>query len=116
MIKWLTSPESQADAHYWASVFAGHMVIGMALWMLTGTVWLYFVWELIQLAFFKAEVWDSILDLVAATLGAMVAAAIWANDAQQVFLLSFVALCVAIAGILKREASLRSNPSRRPRR
>lgn len=115
MIKWLTSPESQADAHYWASVFAAHMVIGMALWMLTGSVWLYFVWEVIQLAFFKADVWDSILDFIAATLGAMVAAAIWANDVQQFYLLFTVSICVALAGIVKREVSLRQDPSRRTR-
>lgn len=106
----LRSPEAQQDPHYWVSVFAGHCLVGLILWVLLGSVALVALvyalgWEAIQLALFDADPWDCLLDWAAVVLGALGAMALWHNDAQLLRATVAAGLIIAASGALVRMPS-----------
>lgn len=102
MLKDLLKPESQSDPHHWAATLLAHAMIGVGLWLLTGSVLLvavgYAAWELIQ----RGSVWDSILDWCGVVCGVGVVA--YAVNGHRVEAAAcFVAvLIVGIVGWFKR--------------
>lgn len=85
-----STPEAQADAYTWAAVLLAHAMIGAGLTALLtaliGRAWraavmvsaLYgLIWEGGQLRLSGGGVWDSALDWVAVSCGAILCAAIW---------------------------------------
>ena len=102
----LFQPEAQPTAHYWSATFGGHLAIGIPLWMafawadpvlaVIAAAGLYIAaWEIPSLIWHgvtPALVWDSILDAVGVTMGAMTAAYLWTGGYWQA-----VAACGAAA-------------------
>ena len=94
----LASPEAQRDPHYWTTTFLSHTWVGLALWCAVGTlaVALYALWEVVQLAFFRAKFWDSVLDWVAVCFGVLLAYSLW-NQAITTTTACVLSLLVIIA-------------------
>lgn len=103
----LSSPEAQKDPHYWASVFAGHCVVGLILWVILGKVLLVALvyalcWEAVQFFLYDADPWDCMLDWVAVVLGAVGASALWNNDGPLLAGCIVAGLLIAAAGAVVR--------------
>lgn len=84
-------PDAHNDnPHYWLAVFGGHASIGLALWLacMWGGVWvavfsasmLYAAFEAWQARQWSPLIWDSVLDWVGVTFGAMAGAFLWSHD------------------------------------
>ena len=85
MIRDLLTAEAQRDPYVWAAVQVAHAGIGVALWVLTGSLvavgGIYAGFELVQaLTSRRALIWDSLLDWSAVNLGAVLG---WALEAGQ---------------------------------
>ena len=94
----LLTPEAQRDPYVWASVLLAHAAIGIAAFVISGA-WLavvgYAAFEIAQARVSRTWLWwDMLLDACGATLGVVLAAAIWGHNAPVA-----VACIVAVAGI-----------------
>lgn len=103
----LSTPEAQKDPHYWASVFAGHCVVGLILWAIFGSVYyialLYWLlWEAAQIVIYKADPWDSALDWTGVVIGALCAQALWQQDRWMIAATIVSGLVIAAVGSLVR--------------
>ena len=109
-------PEAQATAHYWAATFGGHLAIGVPAWLLVmrpdpwwgvvivGVVYA-LCWEvpsLLAWGLTPALAWDSALDAVGVTLGALTAAYLWHGARGQAAAACAGAALVALAGAVVR--------------
>lgn len=115
-MSWLSSPGSQSNPHHWASTYAGHMVIGLYLWLIGlnlplglgiwGAVlaaWaLYALWELTQWRRYDGDPADCVLDWDAAAIGAMIGAGVWTQDITLAGGAGLAALIVVVVGVKKR--------------
>lgn len=111
-MNWLTNPEAQKDPHYWVSVFGAHTAIGAVLWVFFldlvdqpvfwASLSYLILWELVQYLIYRANGWDSILDWIAVTFGALISAAIWEHDMTTAKAGIFSALIIATVGGLVR--------------
>ena len=111
MIRDLLTAEAQRDPYVWAAVLVAHAGIGVALWVLTGSLvavgGIYAGFELVQaLTSRRALIWDSLLDWSAVSLGAVLG---WALEVGQrpiqMGAIASVAV-VAVAGVAVRRAKL----------
>jgi hypothetical protein len=110
---WITSPEAQADPHYWLATAAGHVLIGAvlwgmaawALWRVTGATRRLLAASVVALAYAAVEgaewpYWagsttdglqDAALDFAFVEAGAALAWATWAHR--------LAAVTVTVAGL-----------------
>lgn len=83
-------PVAHTDPHHWLATYGGHTAIGLALWLgcLWAGVWgavavasvAYAAFEVVQARSVAVPlVWDSILDWLGVTFGAMTGAFLWAH-------------------------------------
>ena len=118
---WLESPSAQLDPHYWAATYAGHIAIGSGLWLaliypamffdvdpallaaLVAAVAYALIWEGVQLACFKAGLWDSILDAVGVAFGALVIAFVARHELGFAICAALAAAVVAAVGVKVRK-------------
>lgn len=102
MIRDLLTAESQRDPYVWAAVLVAHAGIGVALWVITGSLvaagGLYAGFELVQAVTSRRALWwDSLLDWSAVSLGAVLGWALEAGDRPiQIAVLVSIAVVAAV--------------------
>lgn len=101
-------PDAQSDAHYWLSVLGGHLSIGAALWLAfawLGPWWAvaaaaagYACWEVWSARRWGLLLFDSLLDTVGVTFGALTAAGLWLHSWPLAALCCVCAFVIGFAG------------------
>lgn len=101
-------PDAHSSPYVWLAALGGHLSIGVALWLafawlgpwwaVAGAAALYGVWEAISAYRWGLLLFDSILDAVGVTFGALTAAALWQQSWPQAAVCCACALIIAYAG------------------
>ncbi len=113
LIDELLTPEAQPDPYVWAAVLLAHAAIGAALYAaLVGVVrrplvlvaLIYAVWEAAQAAVSGTLlIMDSIVDLAAVMIGAVLALGLWHRRAGVARIATLAAAVIAIIGYRRRD-------------
>lgn len=103
----LSTPDSQPNDWYaWVTTLSAHILmigggIAAILLLLRWSMWIgvigYALWEALQLWMFNGQVWDSIVDWAAISMGI---ALIWAAWNRRRWNVAYVVLLIAIVSII----------------
>lgn len=111
----LQTPDAQPDAYTWAAALLGHFALGVALTAAAGwalgawrgaavvTVAYLALWEGTQMALYGSSLSDSLVDAIAVSCGAVVAAGAWRNRGPAVVLSLGLLAAIGVSGIRKRQ-------------
>lgn len=105
-------PDAHRDPYVWIAALGGHLAIGVALWI--ACMWgspvaavvaaslLYAAWEVWSASKWGLLLFDSILDFVGVTFGAVTALGLWQRSWPLAAVCCACALAIGFAGYRKR--------------